>query len=294
MLDQAARLLLLLPGLALELGFYGAVLWFYGRHRKSYSADGPQRTALYLAGCGLLLALFVRSADLGNNDFGYRVAMLPQFLLLVLAADLLGSWWIEGRNAVVLPTAGRRKLAYGLIALGIAGTVYQVVLLRVFIPLEAGRPDSGFASLPAQVFEARTAFAELNKVASRSAVVEFNPYDPHPGYSRRRDPAVCVLCPVPHHECESSDGERRGAVSGPVWRRITVLRGDRELDPAALRIAGSRVRSGPSSIAGNLARTTLPWARWTRSGAMRRVGRRPCPAVASEPGFRIVRCSSTH
>jgi hypothetical protein len=181
LLDQAMRALLLLPGLALELGFYGAVLWLYGKHRRSYSADGPQRTALYLTGCGLLLALFVRSAVIGNNDFGYRVALLPQFFLLVLAADLLGSWWIEGRNPVVLPTAWRRKVAYGLIALGIAGTVYQVVLLRVFIPLEAGRPDSGFAGLPAHVFQARTAAADLERVSDRSAVVEFNPFDPHPG-----------------------------------------------------------------------------------------------------------------
>ena len=175
LLDQVARLFLLLPGLGLELGLYGAILWFYGKHRNSYSADGPQRTALYLAGCGLLLALFVRSALNGNNDFGYRVAMLPQFFLLVLAADLLGSWWIEGREPVVLPTVWRRKLVYGLIVLGVAGTVYQAVLLRIFIPLEASRPQSGFADLPTQVFVGRTAFAELDHLSSRSAVVEFNP-----------------------------------------------------------------------------------------------------------------------
>ena len=101
LLDQAARLILLLPGLALELGFYGAVLWFYGRHRKRYSADGPQRTALYLAGCGLLLALFVRSSVIGNNDFGYRVAMLPQFFLLLLGVDLVASWRSVGGGAKV-------------------------------------------------------------------------------------------------------------------------------------------------------------------------------------------------
>ena len=55
-------------------------------------------------------------------------------------------------------------------------------MLRVFIPLEANRPDSGFAELPAQVFQGREAFAELERVSSPSAVVEFNPADPHPAH----------------------------------------------------------------------------------------------------------------
>ena len=293
LLDQAARLLLLLPGLALELGFYGAVLWFYGRHRKRYSADGPQRTALYLAGCGLLLALFVRSTVIGNNDFGYRVAMLPQFFLLVLAADLLGSWWIEGRNAVVLPMAGRRRLAYGLIVLGIAGTVYQMVLLRVFIPLEAGRPDSGFSGLPAQVFEARTAFAELDKVASRSAIVEFNPYDPHPGI--RGD----VIPPYAFYARSLIMNANRQMVSADS--RCPAQFGGESQFCAAIESSTQRLYELPAESA--------QWAEqycrqfgadylavgemdsvWSDASAWAAT----LPSVASEPGFRIVRCSGTH
>jgi hypothetical protein len=214
-------------------------------------------------------------------------------LLLVLAADLLGSWWIEGRNAVVLPTAGRRKLAYGLIALGIAGTVYQVVLLRVFIPLEAGRPDSGFAGLPAQVFEARTAFAELDKVASRSAVVEFNPYDPHPG--------------------------TRGDVIPPYtfYARSLIMNANRQMVSAESRCPAqfggeSRFCAAIESSTQRLYELPAPSARWAEQycrqfgvdylavGEMDPVWSdasawaATLPTVASEPGFRIVRCSGTH
>jgi hypothetical protein len=293
LLDQAARLLLLLPGLALELGFYGAVLWFYGRHRKRYPADGPQRTALYLAGCGLLLALFVRSTIIGNNDFGYRVAMLPQFFMLVLAADLLGSWWIEGQDTVVLPTAGRRRLVYSLIALGIAGTVYQVILLRVFLPLEAGRPDSGFASLPAQVFEARAAFSELDKVASRSAVVEFNPYDPHP------DTRGDVVTPYAFYAGSLVMNAGRQMVSSQS--RCAAQFGGESQFCAAIESSTQRLYASPA-----------PSAKWAEEYC-RQVGAdylavgemdpvwsdtsgwaATLPSVASEPGFRIVRCSGTH
>ena len=69
-----------------------------------------------------------------------------------------------------------------------------------------------------------------------------------PRNSRRRDPTVYVLCPISHHECKPADGERRVAVSGPVWRRIAVLRGDREFDPAALRVTGSDSTVGPAVL----------------------------------------------
>jgi hypothetical protein len=182
--DGAARLLLLLPGLALELGVYGAVLWLYARQRRAYAVDSAQRTALFLAGWGLVLVLFVRStAVFGNNDFGYRAALVPQFFLLLLAMDLLGGWRSGRGAAAVRKTRWRTRWIYGLLALGVAGTVYQVVMLRAFLPLEARQPGGEFAQLPAQAYAVRTAFAELQRTDGTSGAVEFNPIDPAGGAS---------------------------------------------------------------------------------------------------------------
>lgn len=188
LLDQALRLLLLLPGLGLELGFYGAVVVLLLLAWKRAGSRGERlgeahRTALYLAICGLAMVLFVRSTVSNNNDFGFRAALLPQFFLLLLGASLLASWWFgDPEAAVVAATPKSRRIVYGLMALGLAGSLFQAVMLRAFLPVEANRAGSGFAYLPVAALQAREAFAKLDRVtpgsAHRPGVVEFNPVDP--------------------------------------------------------------------------------------------------------------------
>ncbi len=183
LLDGTVRLLLLLPGLGLELGFYGAVyvLLWRGRRRSSKPKHPAHETAFFLAGCGLLIVLFIRSSIISNNDFAYRGSLLPQFFLLLLAADALASWWVPGRVPRIPGTRGSRTALYALLALGIAGTVYQSVMLRFFLPIEERTAGSGFAGLAQEVYQARTALTEIDKTTPRSAVVAFNPIDPGPG-----------------------------------------------------------------------------------------------------------------
>jgi hypothetical protein len=169
LLDIGMRLFLLLPGLGLELGFYAAVLWIVFRERR----DESVATAVYLAVCGLVMVSFIRSAVIGNNDFGYRAALLPQFFLLLLGARLLTSWRM-GDGDMPPMTRNKRWIVLGLMVLGVAGTAYQVGMLRGFLPLEAARDDSGFGELPSDAFEARTAFAVMRRVAPANAVVQFN------------------------------------------------------------------------------------------------------------------------
>ena len=180
LLDQAARLVLLLPGLALELGFYGSVMLmlYYAKRKSDVKQTDALDTALYLAGWGLVMVLFIRSSVIGNNDFGYRASLLPQFFLLLLAGDLLASWWVPGRVQIVAATQWSKRTLYGLLVLGVAGTVYQAAMLRMFLPIEERHPHNGFSRLPAQVFEARAAFAKLDRMADKSAVVAFHPVDP--------------------------------------------------------------------------------------------------------------------
>jgi hypothetical protein len=188
LLDQSLRLLLLLPGLAMELGLYAAVLVLLLR-AKSRSTDGanaePRATALFFTLIGLVLTLFVSSSVITNNDFGYRAVMLPQFFLLLLTADLLGSWQASPStqtHSPVPPTPAMRRLLYTLLALGIAGSAYGAVLLRAWLPSEAHRTplsaELDFTQIPSDAFQIRSAFDILHHIASPNAVVAFRPIDP--------------------------------------------------------------------------------------------------------------------
>lgn len=176
-LDAGMRLLLMPLGLALELGFFGAVLVLFYRERKRTAA---QSTLLLLSVVGLVAVLFVRSSVISNNDFGYRAALLPQFFLLLLGGDLLASWWGGGKEAAVAKTPWRTRMVYGLAVLGVGGTIYQGMMLRVFLPLEARSEQTGFARLPAKMMDARRALTALQRVSDPHAVLAFNAVDPAP------------------------------------------------------------------------------------------------------------------
>lgn len=182
LLDQTLRLLLLVPGLAMELGLYGAVLVLLLKTKRPKLAlhpDTVRDTSLFFAVSGLLMSLFLSSSVITNNDFGYRAVMLPQFFLLLLAADVLGSWR-SSKNPIVACTPGRRKLLFSLVAMGIAGSIYGAFLLRAWLPLEAHKVRTGFSQSPEEEFQIREAFDTLDRVASKNAVVSFRPIDPEP------------------------------------------------------------------------------------------------------------------
>jgi hypothetical protein len=180
LLDTGMRLFLLVPGLLLELGFYGAVLvlFWVARHKLRQASHKPLEAALFWSIAGLVIVLFIRSSVISNNDFGYRASMIPQFFLLLLGSVLLNSWWSSEDGGLIAKTTWRRNVMYGCLALGLAGTIYQGVMLRVFLPMEESIPGSGFSQLPTDAYEVRTAFAQLDRVAPRDAVVGFNPSAP--------------------------------------------------------------------------------------------------------------------
>ncbi len=187
LLDQAIRLGLLLPGLAMELGLYGAVLvlvLWKGRRKRQESpqlALSPAHSAaLFFTVSGLLLTMFLSSSVITNNDFGYRAVLLPQFFLLLLTAEVLGAFHRPAEAAALHLTAGWRRLLGVLLALGIAGSLYWAFLLRAWLPIEAHHPQSGFSSSPEDEFQIREAFDVLNRVAPPEAVVAFRPIDPTP------------------------------------------------------------------------------------------------------------------
>ena len=76
-----AKLILLAPGYAIELGFFFAVLLIYMfpalRGRTPF--DHARRSLLFLIGSTLAIVSFIRSGVLESNDFGWRGALLLQF-----------------------------------------------------------------------------------------------------------------------------------------------------------------------------------------------------------------------
>jgi hypothetical protein len=182
LLDQAIRLLLLVPGLAIELGLYGAALVLLLRSKRLSEAmqDHAFDTSLFFTISGLVMSLFISSSVISNNDFGYRAVMLPQFFLTLLTAQVLAAWWAPSQQAVIVPTPGNRRLLYGLFYLGIAGSLYGAVLLRAWQPYVEHFTARRFGQLSEDDFEIREAFAKLHSVAPRDAVVSFRPIDSEP------------------------------------------------------------------------------------------------------------------
>ncbi len=292
MLDVTVRILLLLPGLGLELGVYGAVYLFLllARRRSGYAGDPAHETSLFLAGFGLVMVLFVRSSVISNNDFAYRASLLPQFFLLLLTADLLTSWWIGKQPPRVAKTPWRRRTVYGLLVLGVMGSIYQAVMLRLFVPLEERRPQTGFARLPAEVYQVRQATGSIKRTTPESSVLAFNPVDPMP--TGRGD----VVTPYTFFErAILMDADRQLLNAEPTC--AAEFGGDASACPA-IETATARLYARPALRAGEarafcsrfgvqyLLATGLDpvWAdpeSWVST----------LPVVDAEPDLRLVRCS---
>jgi preprotein translocase subunit SecE len=295
LLDQAIRLLLLLPGLAMELGIYGAVLvlLLLARQRREpalMQKYDARDTALFFAVAGLVMTMFISSSVISNNDFGYRAVMLPQFFLLLLAADVLGSWWVAGSAPVIASTPGRRRLLYSLLALGTVGFLYGAFLLRAWLPMETARPQNGFSELPDDSYQVREAFASLDRVAPRDVVVNFDPIDRTVGQKTE------VMTPDEY------------------FQRMLVMDTGRQMLNAE-RICATHFGGNPSECAPiqkatvQLYALPAPDAQWARDYCSRFgtqylvVSHRDpawesstgwpvtLPVVAQEPGLRILQCN---
>ena len=165
---QTVRLLFLVPGYALELGFFAVVLVVFWRRR--YALDTARRTALFFSVCGLLIVSFIRSGVIENNDFGYRAAMLPCLFLLLLGTDLLLEIRASGKAAPRKAARGGLTFALSrrLLLLGVAGTAYQAFELRLFLPLLSAAHQPSVAGLPEAAYAARKAYGKLASAANTS------------------------------------------------------------------------------------------------------------------------------
>jgi hypothetical protein len=161
------RLLLLVPGYFVELGFFGLVLVVALRAMRRSKLDEFTRTSLFLVGATLVITTFLRSTVIDNNDFGYRSVLIAQFFLLLLAVR-----WCEG--AFGQSQRSMRIMMHAMAWIGLAGTVYQAVELRLYLPVEEklGRADQSGLAERAMAF--RRGFEKMDGPIPKDAVLQFN------------------------------------------------------------------------------------------------------------------------
>ena len=170
-----------------ELGFYIFAGWFvlrsqFKRRKQLREADRAAWCLLLVVG---FLGTFVRSSVIQTNDFGFRSMMLVQFVLLLWGALVIDERLFQKpEERVLTPRMPRwsEAVLFATLAIGLMGSVYQLVLLRTYFLLsDAGRirdaaygepapPDIGSDS-----YWIRSGFQSLATLLPANSIVQYNP-----------------------------------------------------------------------------------------------------------------------
>jgi hypothetical protein len=168
---SVARLILLVPGYFVELGFFGLLLVAVAVAARRVKLDESARASVFLTTTALIIATFLRSTVISSNDFGWRSMLIAQFFLLLLAVR-----WFEG--AFGEPKRWVRGVLYATLWIGLAGTVYQQIMLRVYLPVEDRHGQADVAGLAKRAMALRLGFDAMDRRIPRDAVIQFNTDQP--------------------------------------------------------------------------------------------------------------------
>jgi hypothetical protein len=183
---ELAKVPILLFVYVLEFGFFGLIMVLCLRldWRSSLPLSWQRRMAwMMFAVCVLTLSI-MKSDTSGANDLGFRGMLVVQFILLIWAAPIVHNVFF-GRDAATQPGLGAQWIKISLIctlALGVAGTAFQLFALRCYAPLADKGKTGGRAErfLGAQGFGTRTywlreGFSRLNELTPPNVSVQYNP-----------------------------------------------------------------------------------------------------------------------
>jgi len=160
----------------LEFGFFFLVArckWRQLRAGKEPVSRSDLAASVMLV-TSVLICTFLRT-NYGFNDLGWRGMVVAEFVLLLWAADVFPKEPSKFLNA------GQRGLMALFIALGAAGTVYDLVIARVYPvladrgavpPLDWMSADRQFG---ARTYAARAAYEWLQHATPPTATVQANP-----------------------------------------------------------------------------------------------------------------------
>ncbi len=197
------------------LGFVLAVIWMKRAWRRRKHLAEAEWIALGLFFTGLFVATFLRSSVIANNDLAWRGAMIGQLILVIWSAGPLSAWWrVHRRRGMGLIST--------LVVLGLASSVYEVIILRSYFPLMEARKVpvvewfSKTADTGQRSFDARVVYEQLRRELPEDAIVQGNPthWDDiyHGLYAQRQTAAFDRLC-----------GSSMGGDPGPCARMQAEL-----------------------------------------------------------------------
>jgi hypothetical protein len=194
-LALAVGQVLLLPiNYGLELGFFLAVAILRLRQviRGSVEASTNELAAWTLVVTSFVIGTFMRSSTISTNDLGIRCFLPTQLILLLWAATMIHEVMIHGVTihdcfrpsglpAQPALRSGLRGVLAMLLFLGMAGTAYQIFMLRMFPVLadRVGIKGSTWVDLDRhfgkRAYALRSAYEVLNAQLPASAVLQSNP-----------------------------------------------------------------------------------------------------------------------
>jgi hypothetical protein len=222
----------------LELGFFFAIGWLsLKKYRNSAKLTRQQLALSAMLITTVAVCTFVRSSVIANNDLGWRGFLFAQFVLILWSVDFWPEWPKLGFDL--------RIILRVMLMLGVFGTAYQLVMLRmypVFLDqwVTPGHTASNHGSPSAdgqfgrRALAMRQGYARLESMLPPGATIQFNPRGDTNGY-------YCGLYAnrqvVAFDEgCGSTFGGARGDCAGLISRVVPVfetgaLRRPIDLDP---------------------------------------------------------------
>jgi hypothetical protein len=191
-----SRLILLLPGVAIELGVFlvALVIYLVPALRGRTPLSPAQKSLVFIAVSMLLISSFIRSNVLDINDFGVRSALFLQFATLLMVSEILIKWKAGGSQVgdSHAATGLRHKSAPALrlmvrfaIVIGVITTIHQAIIFRFTIPIALAvthmRPgnDPVAANISHNAYISAVGYAQLDATIPRDAIVQPNPFSPN-------------------------------------------------------------------------------------------------------------------
>jgi hypothetical protein len=181
-----ANLLVLPLNYFLETGvwFALAIIWWRRAWRRRGHLGEAELAALTMFAVSILVATFLRSGVITNNDLGWRSMLIAQVIVLVWSIAPLRAWWRLRSRPSQVPGRWRRRMSI-LVVLGLASTVYEILDLRFYLPLTALRvvpPVVWFTSHPdlgRRAFDARHVYEKVAASLPQNANLQGNPAGPN-------------------------------------------------------------------------------------------------------------------
>ena len=159
--------------LALPLNYFLEFGFFFVAGIRQWKRGGDTCGTVLLV-TSVVVCTFLRSNSIANNDLGWRGIIFAQFVLLIWAAEI----WDDG----LFPSRRRAFSAVGvMLALGIAATVYDVTMLRIYPILldDLAIPRYHWLApdhrLGERTYALREVYERLGRELPENAIVQQNP-----------------------------------------------------------------------------------------------------------------------